>query len=76
MKSLNFKGDMHVFGDVLTDVTINIDGNLQVDGVIEGAVINAGGSITTNFIEDAKVTATGSIVVDHAINAEITSKMV
>ena len=74
MKSLNFKGDMHVFVDVLTDVTINIDGNLQVDGVIEGAVINAGGSITTNFIEDAKVTATGSIVVDHAINAEITSK--
>lgn len=94
MKSLNFKGDMHVFGDVLTDVSINIDGDLQVDGVIEGAVINvggdivvrhgihgmgkavitAGGSITTNFIEDAKVTATGSIVINHAINAEIISK--
>ena len=55
---------------------MNVEGSLEVDGVIEGAIVNAGkdivvhqgihgmdkavikagGSLTTNFIEEAEVT--------------------
>ena len=94
MRTITFNGDVHIHGDVLNDVTINADGNVEVDGVIEGAtihagrdiivhhgihgmdkaVIEAGGSVTTNFIEEADVRAVGSIVVDHIINANVVSQ--
>lgn len=94
MRTINFSGDIHVRGDILTDVTVNVDGSLEVDGVIEGAIINAGkdivvhqgihgmnkavikagGSITTNFIEEAKVIAGGNVLVDHLINVNVVAQ--
>lgn len=40
--SINFMGDVHIHGDVLNDVTVRAMGNIQVDGVIEGCIIEAG----------------------------------
>ena len=41
-ESVNFMGDVHIHGDVLSDVTVRAMGNIQVDGVIEGCIIEAG----------------------------------
>jgi hypothetical protein len=91
MGRIAFNGDIHVKGDVLTGAILNAYGNIQVDGVVEGAkitagkdiiikhgvhgqekaVLKAGGTITTNFIEEAKVEAKGNIMVDHMINANV-----
>lgn len=94
MRTIAFSGDLHVRGDILKDVTVEVEGSLEVDGVIEGAVVSAGkdivvhqgihgmdkavvragGSITTNFIEEADVAAEGEVLVDHMINANVTAK--
>lgn len=38
---------------------------------MDKAVIKAGGSLTTNFIEEAEVTVGGNVLVDHIINANV-----
>lgn len=43
--SITYTGDVYVTGDVLTDVTIHADGNVIVNGVVEGAHIEAGKDI-------------------------------
>lgn len=41
MRNVAFSGDIHVRGDILTNVEMNVEGSLEVDGVIEGATVNA-----------------------------------
>ena len=43
--NITFTGNVHVKGDVLTDVTIKADGNILIDGVVEAAHIESGGNI-------------------------------
>lgn len=42
---LNCVGDIHVFGDIRTGFVIRATGNIQVDGVVESSVIEAGGDL-------------------------------
>ena len=93
MGTISFNGDVIVNGDVFTDVVIHAGGNITVEGVVEGAllkaggniivhhgihgkhkaVIEAGGSITSNFIEEAKVTAGTDICVDYMVNTKVSA---
>ena len=62
---INFNGDVHVLGDILSDVVMNVDGNLEVDGVIEGAKVTVGKDIVVRHgihgKEKAVITAGGTI---------------
>lgn len=40
-----FAGDIHVKGDVLSNFTIEAEGNIIVEGIIEGATVIAGGNV-------------------------------
>ena len=42
---INFDGNVHIKGSVLSGFKINASGNVIVDGVVEGAEITAGGDI-------------------------------
>lgn len=94
MRNINFNGNIHIKGDVMSGIAINVSGTIEVDGVVEGATliagkniivhqgihgkekayIEAGGTITSNFIEEAEVKANGNIQVDHMVNAKAFSK--
>lgn len=89
--NVNFGGDVHIKGDIRSGVRIECKGNLEIDGIVEGAlikagkdivihggihgmetaVIEAGGSLTTTFIEEASVIAGENITFDHMINARL-----
>jgi hypothetical protein len=93
MGRIVFNGDVCVHGDVLNGSSIEADGSITVDGVVEGArlvakrsivvrkgihgmekaYIQAGGSVTSNFIEEAQVKAGVSVLVDHLINCKVVS---
>lgn len=42
---INYNGNVHIKGNVLSGFTVRARGNVTVDGVVECAVIDAGGSI-------------------------------
>lgn len=43
--AITFTGDIHIRGDVVSGVKIKADGNVLIDGVVEGATIEAGKDI-------------------------------
>ncbi len=43
--NINFNGDIHIQGDILTDVKVTAGGSIEVDGVVEGAKVVAGKNI-------------------------------
>ncbi len=46
--NIYFGGDVHVKGNVLDGYTIHCDGDLTIDGVVEGAIINTKGNLIVN----------------------------
>lgn len=44
-KNINFLGNIHIHGDVCEGVTIRAIGDVQIDGIIESCVIEAGENI-------------------------------
>ena len=46
---IQYNGSIYVKGDVLSGVTMIADGNIKVDGVVEGANIEAGGDIIIKY---------------------------
>ncbi len=42
---INYMGNVHIKGNVLSGFTVRAKGNITIDGVVECAVIDAGGSI-------------------------------
>lgn len=46
--NIYFGGDVHVKGSVLDGYTVHCDGDLHVDGVVEGAMIKARGDMTVS----------------------------
>ena len=46
--NINFLGDIHIHGDVCCGVSIRATGNIQVDGVIEACIIEAGKNIVVS----------------------------
>lgn len=45
MGNINFLGDVHVRGDITSGFTVRAAGNIQVDGVVEAATVEAGGNL-------------------------------
>ena len=43
--SINYVGDVHVHGDVLSGFSIQAMGDITVDGVVEACTIEAGGDL-------------------------------
>ncbi len=43
--NITFDGDVVVKGNVISDITINATRNIEVNGVVEGATLTAGGNI-------------------------------
>ncbi len=43
--NISFLGDVHVSGDITSGFTVRAAGNIQVDGVVEAATVEAGGNL-------------------------------
>lgn len=43
--NINFLGDVHVHGDITSGFTVRAAGNIQVDGVVEASMVEAGGNL-------------------------------
>lgn len=43
--SVNFLGDVHIYGDVCSGFTVRAMGSIKVDGVVESSTIEAGGDL-------------------------------
>lgn len=43
--NINFLGDVHIKGDITSGFTVRAAGNIQVDGVVEAATVEAGGNL-------------------------------
>lgn len=43
--NINFLGDVHVHGDIISGFSVRAAGNIQVDGVVEAATVEAGGNL-------------------------------
>lgn len=73
---MNIGGNLEV-GGVIDAAQIKVAGNLVCHGGIHGkqkALIEVGGSLTANFIEEATINVKKEIMAGHIINAEIKSE--
>lgn len=72
---IDFLGDVHIKGDVVSGVRIVADGNITIDGVVEGAFIEASGDIILNKgvhgKDMAHLRAGGSIVANFIDQAQV-----
>lgn len=72
---INFSGDVHIKGDVMSGVRIYADGNIVIDGVVEGAYIEAGKSIIlrngVHGMEKAKIIAGDSVIANFIDQAQV-----
>ena len=63
--NVRVEGDVSISGTIMTDFVVEATGNITVMGAIEGATVNAGGSVTINggFVgqERGTITAGGSV---------------
>ena len=63
--NVRVEGDVSISGTITTDFVVEATGNITVMGAIEGATVNAGGSVTINggFVgqERGSITAGGSV---------------
>lgn len=76
--NVDFLGDILVTGNVASGYIIECEGNLTVNGLVEGAILNVKGDLTiTKGISghnECKVYCGGNFVVKYIDNAEITVK--
>lgn len=73
--NINFKGDVVVKGTVQEGFSVRSEGNVHVQGIVEGASINANGSITLekgiNGMGHGTLTAGGDITSKYMENCSI-----
>lgn len=76
--NIEYEGSVQVNGNVCSNFTIRAKGNIEVRGVVEGAVIEAGGDIIiargVNGMSKGKLTAGGNIIAKFIENAEVTAR--
>ena len=72
------KGDILVKGNVLTGFSVKAEGNITVEGVVEGAILQAGGNIIVKRgiqgMKRGAVSAGGDIVVKFIENAFVSAE--
>ncbi|MCH4889045.1 DUF342 domain-containing protein [Acidaminobacter sp. JC074] len=76
--NINFKGDIVVNGNVCSGYRIDCDGNLTINGLVEGAnLISAGDLTITKGVSghnDCRIECGGNFVVKYIDNAEVCVK--
>ena len=74
---INYDGSVQVNGNVFTGFSVKASGNIEVNGVVEGAVMEAGGNITIargmNGMSKGSITAKGHIVSKFLENTAVTA---
>lgn len=72
--NIEFEGSVQINGNVISNFEVHAKGNVIVNGVVEGAVIIAGGDIVIargmNGMGKGKLTAGGNIIAKFLENAE------
>lgn len=75
--NIEYNGDVLVTGNVKTGFCIEADGNVEVRGVVEGALINAGGDVIiargVNGMSKGTIMAKGNVVAKFIENANISA---
>ncbi|KNF08841.1 protein of unknown function DUF342 [Gottschalkia purinilytica] len=76
--NIDFNGSVKVNGSVLTGFEIRLDGNLEVNGVVEGANIKSGGSIIVKRgiqgYNNSEISAEGDIFAKYIENSKVYSE--
>jgi len=75
--NIEFDGNVTIKGNVGTNFEIHVKGDVIVNGVIEGAIIEAGGNIIVargvNGMGRAKLMAGGSVIAKYLENVEVSA---
>ena len=75
---INYEGTVKISGNVCSNFTVRAKGNIEIMGVVEGAVLEAGGDITiargVNGMGKAVLKAGGNVISKYIENAEVTAK--
>ncbi len=75
--NLDYDGDIVIQGNVMTGFSVKTNGNIEVKGVVEGAILEAGGNITlsrgVNGMSRGKLTAKGNIISKFIENATVSA---
>ena len=75
--NIDYDGDVHVNGNIKAGFTVRASGNVEVRGVVEGALVEAGGDIIItrgmNGMGKGEITAGRNIVAKFIENAKATA---
>ncbi len=75
--NIEFNGNIKIQGNVLTGFKVEAKGNIEIDGSVEGATINCGGSLIIKRgiqgYNQAKIHSQGDILTKYIENAEVNS---
>ncbi len=76
--NISFKGDVFVKGNVISGYSIDCEGNLSIDGIVEDAIINVTGDLVVSKgiagHKGSKVFCGGGLVAKFIDNAEVRVK--
>lgn len=76
--NINYEGTVKISGNVCSNFTVKARGNIEVMGVVEGAVLEAGGDITiargVNGMGKAVLKAGGNVISKFVENATVSAK--
>ena len=74
---IDYDGSIKILGNVNSNFTVTAKGDIEVDGVVEGAILKAGGNIIiargVNGMGKGSVEAKGNIIVKYIENATVIS---
>lgn len=72
---IDYNGTVHVAGNVTTGFAVKAEGDIVVDGVVEGAVLEAGGNIVikrgVQGMDRAEITASGNVTAKFLENCKV-----
>lgn len=75
--NIEYEGSVQVNGNVCSNFFVKARGNIEVRGVVEGAVLESGGDIIiargVNGMSKGKLTAKGNIIAKFIENAEVSA---
>lgn len=75
--NIEYEGSVQINGNVCSNFSVIAKGNIEVKGVVEGAILQAGGDIIiargVNGMSKGKLTAGGNIVAKFIENAEVSA---
>ncbi len=74
---ITYEGSVKINGNVNSNFTVKATGNIEIAGVVEGAVVHADGNITIargiNGMGKGEVSAGGNVIAKYVENAKVTA---